>query len=187
MIKWCQYLSFLPLMNLSSSLGVTSYIQGAWSCSWTCFWIPGTSLIRITGKRGTGLEHLKINLSWSLQLQPWNRRELCEIWFRISWFLDLSLGRPMHLALRRRRGMGLSCCWLWVCVDFYRGGSWILWFLLSSNLSPGREAWSTWQQHSAWCRLKSLWSGTCCFGVCSGVVCLGFSSFGCLTCLAVKC
>lgn len=34
-------------------------------------------------------------------------------------------------------------------------------------------------------RLSSLWSGTCYFGVCAGVVCLGFS-FPCLTSLAVK-
>ena len=29
-------------------------------------------------------------------------------------------------------------------------------------------------------------SGTGCSGVCGGGVCLGFSSFGCLTCLAVN-
>lgn len=187
MIKWCQHLSFLPLMALASSLGVASYTQEAWSCSWTCFWIPGTSLIRITGKKGTGLERLKINLSRSLQSQPWNRRELCEIWFRISWFLDKSLWHPMWLALRRRKGWAFPRHWLWVCAGFHRGGPWILLFLLSSNWSPKGEGCGALDSSTVpdANRLSSLWSGTCCFGVCAGVVCLGFS-FPCLTSLAVK-
>lgn len=177
MIKWRQHLSFLPLMALAFLLGVASYAQEAWSCSWTCFWIPGTSLIRITGKKGTGLERLKINLSWSLQLQPWNRQELCEIWFRISWFLDLSLWQSLCLALRRRKGWAFPCRWPWVCAGFHRGGPWILRVLLSSNLSPegeGRGALGN----------STVWSGTGCFGVCG--VCLGFSSFACLTSLEAK-
>lgn len=153
MIKWRQHLSFLPLIALASLLGITSYTQEAWSCSWTCFWIPGTSLIRITGKKGTGLKRLKINLSWSLQLQPWNRQELCEIWFRISWFLDLSLWRPIRLALRRR-GLGLSMPLVLTEVD---PGFCV--FLLSSIFKPKswrRRMWSTWQQHSAWCKQAEL-------------------------------
>jgi len=70
MIKWRQHLWFRP--SLASLPGVTSYMQEALSCSRTCSRVPGTSLIRITGKKGTGLERLKINLSWSLLLQPWN-------------------------------------------------------------------------------------------------------------------
>lgn len=176
-----------PLMTLASLLGVTSYTQDARSCSWTCFWIPGTSLIRITGKRGTGLERLKINLSWSLRLQPWNRRELCEIWFRISWFLDLSLWRPVHLALRRRERWAFPRPWL-LGVPWLRQ-SWTLHFVFFAFFKPKswrREATADNSSVPDANRLNSLWSGTCCFAVYSGVVCLGFSSFGCLTCLAVK-
>lgn len=73
MIKWRQHLSFLP--SLASSLGVTSYTQEVLSCGRTCSPVPGTSLIRITGRKtGAGLECLKISLRWSLQAKPWNSR-----------------------------------------------------------------------------------------------------------------
>lgn len=138
-------------MALASLLGVTSDTRGS-TVLWLNLFLNSRNKFDQNywkkKKKGTGLERLKINLSWSLQLQPWNRRELCEIWVRISWFLDLSLWHPLRLALRRR-GMGL-----WVCADFGWGRPWILCFLaFFCHPTRRRGVWSTWQQHWTPCEV----------------------------------
>lgn len=110
---------------------------------------------------------------------------------RVMWNLIQDLLVPgseplvSHPSGRGGEGWAFPRRWFWQrwTLDFVFSC-----FLLSSNVSPEGEGCGAPDNSTVpdANRLNSLWSGTCCFGVCGGVVCLGFSSYGCLTCLAVK-
>lgn len=136
-----------------------------------CSWFPGTSLIIITGKKTQGWKCLKINPGRSLQLQPWNSESYVKpdsgslsswIWASAipcvwpsrgeGWDLSMPLTFHVHWVWQR-----WILCFVFPC------------FLLSSDLNHGgrgkEKGWSSSPKHQP----TAMWSGRCCFGVCSGV------------------
>lgn len=163
MIKWRQHLSFLP--SLASLLGVTSYTQEALSCSRTCSRVQEWVWSELLEKRHrAGVPKNKSELMSAVAALE--QRELCEIRFRISRFLDWSLWCPVCLAFRRSgmgpfHAIGFGCAPSSTEVD---PGFVFSCFLLSSNLNRGGRgrkgvraaALSTCQQHCAWCKHAEL-------------------------------